>query len=444
MSTSSSSNAIFTGSSTYSSDFQNIITRAVSIASLPITQLTNEKTTLSNQSTELGTLGSKFSALQSALQGIDQALTTSYGVTSSAPAVVSASVSAGAVESNYSILVSDAGSYSTMMTGTWDTGAGTAQTYQLWVGNNEYDVTASDNSPASLASAINTGFGDKVHATVVNVGSNSAPDYRVSLQSANLTSDSLDLRSGSTSLAAVQNAGHAAQYEVDNSGTTVSSDTRTVNIATGVTLTVADKSETPVNITVSRSTSGLGSALSSFASAYNAAVAELGAQHGSSAGPLQGDSIVQQLSSLLSGIATSAGSGDISGLSAVGLDLGSDGQLTFNASELAATSSSDPNGLAAFLGSVSGGGFLKTANDTLTSVQDSSTGLLATAQTDLQSQITSLSDTIDTKQTQVDNLQTQLQQQMSAADAAIASMQQQYTYMSNMFQAMQTAEQQYK
>jgi hypothetical protein len=41
-------------------------------------------------------------------------------------------------------------------------------------------------------------------------------------------------------------------------------------------------------------------------------------------------------------------------------------------------------------------------------------------------------------------LQINLQQQMSAADALIASMQQQYSYLTNMFQAMETAAQQYK
>jgi len=131
-------------------------------------------------------------------------------------------------------------------------------------------------------------------------------------------------------------------------------------------------------------------------------------------------------------------------LSAVGLELGSDGQLTFNASELAASTASDPAGVASFLGSASGGGFLRAANNILTSLEDPTTGLFATTQSSLQSQITNLSNQIDDKQTQVDNLQTQLQQQMSAADAAIAAMQQQYTYMSNVFQAMQTADGQYK
>jgi flagellar hook-associated protein 2 len=442
---SSSSNAIFTGSSTYSQDFQNLITRAVSIASLPLTQLTNEKTTLGNQSAEITTLGSRFSALQSAIQGIDQAYSNAYVATSSDTSVVTASVSAGALDSNYSIQVSDMGAYSTMMTGTWKgTAGGTADPYQLWIGGTEYDVAAADNSAPSVAAAINSSYGNLVHATVVNVGSNSTPDYRLSLQSAKLTTDELDLHDGSDSLAAIQTAGKPAQYEVNGSGNIVSSDTRTVNVATGVTLTIVGKSDTAANITVSRSITGLGSALSNFASAYNAAASELGAQRGASAGPLQGQSIVSILSSVLSGIATYGGTGAFSTLSALGLDLGSDGQLTFNSSELLTTAASDPEGLAAFLGSASGGGFLKKANDVLTAVQDSTSGVLATTQNSLQSQITNLSNSIDAKQTQVDDLQTRLQQQMSAADAAIAQMQQQYTYMSNMFQAMQTASQQYK
>jgi flagellar hook-associated protein 2 len=442
---SSSTNAIFTGSSTYSQDFQNLITRAVSIASLPITQLTSEKATLGNQSAEITTLGSKFSALQSAIQGIDQALGNSYVANSSDTSVVTASVSAGAVESNYSIHVSDMGAYSTMMTGTWTgTAGGTADPYQLWIGGTKYDVAAADNSATSVAAAINSSYGNLVHATVVNVGSNNTPDYRISLQSAKLTSDQLDLRDGTTSLASIQTAGRPAQYEINGSGSTVSSDTRTVNVAAGVTLTIVGQSDTAANIAVTRSTTGLGNALSVFALSYNAVAGELGNQHGQSGGALQGQSIVTQLSRVLSGLATYTGSGSLSGLSALGLDLGTDGTLTFNASEMSATASSDSTGLAAFLGSVSGGGFLKTANDALTALRDPDSGIIATTQTNLQSQITDLSKSIDAKQTQVYDLQTRLQQQMSAADAAIAAMQQQYSYMSNMFQAMQTSSQQYK
>ena len=71
-SSSSTSNptGIFTGTSAYSQDFQNVITRAVAIASLPITLLTNQQTTLTNQSNELSTIDSKFTALQTAIRGL--------------------------------------------------------------------------------------------------------------------------------------------------------------------------------------------------------------------------------------------------------------------------------------------------------------------------------------------------------------------------------------
>lgn len=438
----STSNSIFTGSSAYSQDFQNLITRAVNIASLPITQLTSEKNTLAGQCTEMATLSGKFSNLQSTVTEISNALSNSCGVTSSAPTVVSASAGPGAVAGSYSILVSDPGAYSTMMTGTWNAAAGPAHTYQLWVGNIEYDITPADNSAASVATAINASRSGQVHATVVNVGSDAAPDYRLSLQSVSLTTDALDLRDAG-SLAAVQHAGHAVQYEVGDSGVPVSSASRTLTIATGVTLNIQNSSATPVQINVTSSNSALAGALSDFAGAYNAAVTELGNQSGKSAGPLQGNSLVMQLSGVLSGIATFSGSG-LNGLRDLGLDLGSDGKLTFDGSQLSTTVAANPGGVTAFLGSVSGSGFLARASSALTSVQDPVAGLLPTAQANLQNQITRLAGTIDTKQAQVDNLQTQLQKQMAAADAAIAAMEQQFSYLSNMFQAMQTAAQQYK
>ena len=67
MSTTSTTPAAFTGTSAYSADFANVIARAVAIASLPITQLTNSQTTLTSQSTELTTLDTKFTALQRAV-----------------------------------------------------------------------------------------------------------------------------------------------------------------------------------------------------------------------------------------------------------------------------------------------------------------------------------------------------------------------------------------
>ena len=71
-------------------------------------------------------------------------------------------------------------------------------------------------------------------------------------------------------------------------------------------------------------------------------------------------------------------------------------------------------------------------------------GLLKTAETDWQSQITKIGTTIAAKQSQIDSLQIQLQNQMAVSDALIASMQQQASYLTSLFAAQDTADQMYK
>src|SRR5450759_4060343 len=118
----SSTSALFKGSSTYSSDFANVISRAVAIATLPITQLTNSKTTLTDQSTELTTLDTKFAALQSAVAAIGSALGgSSFQSSVSSPNVLNVSVADGAQEGYYSMKVSSIGAYeSSMSAANWN------------------------------------------------------------------------------------------------------------------------------------------------------------------------------------------------------------------------------------------------------------------------------------------------------------------------------------
>ena len=60
----------FAGVSTYSQQLQQVISREVSIASLPVELLSNQQTTLSGQATELTTLDSDFASVQTAIQNI--------------------------------------------------------------------------------------------------------------------------------------------------------------------------------------------------------------------------------------------------------------------------------------------------------------------------------------------------------------------------------------
>ena len=125
-------------------------------------------------------------------------------------------------------------------------------------------------------------------------------------------------------------------------------------------------------------------------------------------------------------------------------DPSNNGHLDFNALALMGTDFSNSAGVTSFLGSAAGGGFLKAATDALNGLEDPTAGILKTTEGDLKTQITNIGNQITTKQNQVDQLQTKLTSQMAGADALIASMEQQYSYLSNMFQAQQTADQMYK
>jgi flagellar hook-associated protein 2 len=441
------SNAIFTGSSQFAQDFQNVITRAVNIASLPLTLLNNQKSDLTNQSTALSSLDAAFTALQSAVSGITNAFGGSgLQATVSDSSKLSVALGTGAVEGTYGINITDPGTYGASTTASnWD--AAPAYVYKLSLSGQTLDLTVADNSAASVAAAVNTQYGSQVHATVVNVaGSAATPDYRISLQSVQLGDlDPQILQDGvSIQDEAHRVVGTPARYTIGNSNNPVISNSRTVSVASGVTLTLLGGTGA-VTVTVGRTASALSNGLSSFASAYNAATDALAKQRGPTAGALSGNQIVNQLAQVLQTVGTySDPAGAISGLKSLGLDLGSDGHMTFDPTAFTALYNQNPASVASFFGSATSGGFLQSASDALNMVEHVDTGLLPTATAAIKNEITDTSNRIDTQQSRLNDLQTQLTQQMAAADALIASMEQQYLYISSMFQAMQVAAQQYK
>lgn len=321
--------------------------------------------------------------------------------------------------------------------------SGNPTQYTLTVGGTTQTFSATDNSAGGVAAAINALSGNPITATVVDVGTASAPDYRIQLIDNTGSGDSPQLsRSTPFDLQTQGPAGSLAQYEIANSGETVSSNSQTVTIATGTTLTLTGTGNTDVTVTQSAST--LNTALTGFATAYNAAVADLAKQYGQSGGPLQGENVTYGLSQALAAMSTyyssSAGSIDMAGL---GFTLNNDGTLTYTPLTMMSTDLGNATGVISFLGSAAGGGFLEAATNAMNNIEEPTTGLLKTTEARLQSQITAIGTNITAKQNAVDQLQTNLTNQMSAADSSIYSMEQQYSYLSSMFSAQQTADQMY-
>jgi len=329
--------------------------------------------------------------------------------------------------------------------------AGSRSTYNLVAGGTVYSFTPSDNSAAAVVDAINSLYGLHVQASVVDFGTSDSPDLRISMQSRAGSSTTSDLQKiTAANFQNEQTQGALASYEMNSSGVTTTSRTRSITISDGVTAHLTgisgDSAATtaPADVTVTRSTSAVDAALSAFADAYNAAIDEVDTQRGQDAGALTGQSVISQLAGLLSKISTFSMDGQISGLKAIGLDLQTNGHLTYTPFQFMAADIMSSISVTSFLGSASGGGFLKNATEVLSKIEDPATGLLKTSAADLKSQIVRITDTIAKKQSQVDALQIRLQNQMAVSDALIAAMEQKSSYFSSMFSAQETANRMYQ
>lgn len=445
MSTSSTPAITFNGSSTYSSAFQQVITRAVNIASLPEQSLQSQVTTLNGQASEVTTLSGAFTALQADIQSLDAAASGSPSAQSSDSTSVSAAAAAGALSGSYTIQVDDIGSSTTTLspaglTTVTDPTTGnisTATSFTLTVNGASTTITPTGTSLESLADAINSA-GVGVQATIVNVGSSASPDYRLAVTSNNLGGDSITLSDGTNSLLDTLSTGADAEYKVNGSTTDVQSTSSQVTLSPGLTVNLLAQTSSPVTITVANSYSSLQSALSSFVTDYNSAVTALQQNVGQGGGALTGDSLIYTLSNVLDQIAnyTGSGSGSVGSLSDLGVSLQVTGQLSFDQATFAGASQSD---ISNFLGSIeSSTGFLNTASSDLDSVTDPTNGLFSAESSSIQSQITSDNNEIANDQARVTALQTSLQAQLSQADAAIATLQQQDTYLQQLFNAEET------
>jgi len=438
MSTSAAAPITFNGSSTYSSAFQQVITRAVGIASLPVQSLQSEVTTLTSQQTTLS--GPDFEALQSAVQAIGTASAGSPTAQVSDSSAVSATAAAGALPGTYTIQVDDTGSSTvtlsaaglTTVTDPTSGNISTSSTFTLTVNGVANTITPSGSSLEDLASAINSA-GDGVQATIVNVGSNTSPDYRLAVTSNNLGADTIQLNDGTNDLLDTLSTGTDAQYKVNGGTTDVQSTSSQVTLSPGLTVNLLAQTSSPVTITVSNDFSSLQNSLSSFTTAYNAAVTDLQKNEGQNGGALTGDSLIYTLTNALNQIAEyTSGSGSVSTLADQGVTLGENGQLSFDASAFSSASSA---GIQQFLGSIGSSGFLQSANTDLTSITDPTNGLVATDFNSVQAQITSDNGLISDDQSRISDLQTNLEAQLSQADAAIATLQSQDTYFAELFTA---------
>jgi len=433
MSTNLATPVTFTGQSKFADSLQQVIQRAVGIASLPLATDQATLTSLNARQSALQSLGNDFSSLQGAVGLIETALQSNSLATSvSDGSVVKATLGADATAGTYSIHVDSLGAYSTALTQAVST-SDTSLT--LTVDGTPLTITPASGSLSDLASAMNTQSNGLVQAAVVNVGPNGAPDFRLSLTAAKLGAVAIDLADSSGSLIEESHAGSAATYEVQGSATQLSSDSRTITLAPGLTVDLlgASASSDFTTVTVRNDASSLASAFGVFAQAYNRAAGELAQNHGQSGGALEGDSLIRTLNGVLQQLAGYSNGTPETSLANFGISSGTNGQLSVDTAAFTAAANANFAGLASTIGGTTTGGFLQAATNALNSVNDLTTGSIQVEENTGRDQITSQNAKIADEQAKIALLQSNLTAQIVKADAAISALESQLSYVNGLF-----------
>ena len=436
----------FTGGSLFANDLQQVITRAVNIASLPIQQLTDEKNHLSDQATALGSLSDQVTKLQASITSLTSAATNNtIAATVSDPTVVTATATASALPGSYTVQVLDPGSFSssisnnglTTVTDPSKQNISSSTNFKLTVAGKDFTLPATSTLNA-LANNINQS-GAGVQATVINIGTGSQPDYRLAVQASNVGATAIQVNDGTQDLLNSLAPGTNANYQVNGQPPLnaqgqggISSPSRTVTIAPGLTVNLEKVGTATVNVTPD--TTATSNALAAFVSAYNSVADEIDKSHGVAGGALAGDSIVYSAEATLRSIANySSGGTGFTSLESLGIGFDKNGRLQFDQTQISSLSQSQIQNLSTFLGDGTTTGFLKSSADALKSLVDPSTGLLPQAVSSVDAQISNQQQLIDTNQARVDALKTSLLQQIGAADALIASLEQQNNFITGLF-----------
>src|ERR1019366_533766 len=243
----------FTGVSKFAASLQQVLTRAVGIASLPLGIDQAALNSLTTTQSDVQGLDTVFTALQQSVSSLQSTVTSSLLSSSVSDSTVSATVGTGAAAGTYTIAVGSLGAYSSALSNagsppvTDPTTQGISSSFPLTltVGTGTTTITPTSSDLQDLANAINSQSGGQVQATLVNVGSTSSPDYRLSLQATKLGTDAIDLTDSSAADLILPPIATA----LSNAGSPPVTDPTTAGISSSFPLTLTIGAAPPISIT---------------------------------------------------------------------------------------------------------------------------------------------------------------------------------------------------
>lgn len=435
----------FSGVSSFSQDFQQIVDRAVSIAQLPVRQIQNQQANLIGRRQALGGLRTAVNGFQSAVSALGS-LGSSRGlsVTSTNTTRVSAQLTGQATATSYTI--TDVASVAAKASESTVSGFANADTasadadgqLELVLGGETFalDLTTYGNNLEGLRDAINES-GAGVSATILNTGSGPTPYYlSITANASGATTLALRSQAGNAGSNLLTNSNQGADAVFKLNGIDVQKpDNLITDVIPGVAFTILDETDEGesvlLNLTSSRGT--LATKLQNYVDAYNAAAEAVNGQIGENAGLLSGDPVIGQIQRSLREVTGYLGDGDVRSLTDLGVEIDKNGVMSFNPTKFYSLPTAQIEAGYDFLGSPSAGfGGLASRLGQLTAVG----GFIPSQLNALDATDRRLSQSVADSVARIERMQATLSQKLQQADALLSSLEGQQTRLGSLLKGL--------
>jgi flagellar hook-associated protein 2 len=233
--------------------------------------------------------------------------------------------------------------------------------------------------------------------------------------------------------------GQDANLKVD--GVLVTSPSNTVTtVIPGITFQLLALSTAPVQVQITDDTTSIGTAISSFLSAYNKVIGDINTQEGKDSSgnpePLIGSPLLARLQGALTGsLFTGAASGSIKNITQLGISTNNDGTLTLNADTLNSALNSHLTDVTGFL--QNSGSFGQTMSTTLNNLgTQAPNGSIYLVQQQNAAQETALNTDISNEETLLSAQKTQLTNELNMANQILQSIPSQLNQINEIYSAI--------
>ena len=422
-------------------DTSSLLSGLVGVEQQPITQMQTQQSQIQAASSTISSFSSSLSALKNAAVVLaDPTTFQAMKATSSDPSVV-ATASGSPAAGQWSMSVSSvAAAQRSLSNGTADStsalglsgnlvidlGSGSTATVTLTMTDSLSAIATKIASSGLHIQAQVMSDGTQSHLLVSGLDTGAANTISFDESGLQGTGYSLGLSSPSAVIQSAQDA------KLTVGGVAITSSTNQVtNAIPGVTLALTQPTTSPVTVSIAGDSSGLQTEIQSFVSAYNDVInaGHTDSGFGSTAASnsiLQGDSAIRSsLDQLgqLAGEQVAGTSGAYTTLGSIGLNLNTDGTMTFDATTFAAAIQADPTSVQRLFvtdSSTGATGIMGTIGTAVDSLTDSTQGPLAAEMQGMSARSTSLGSQISDAQQRLAAYQTQLQTQFTQMNTLLA------------------------